>query len=161
MKKTLTKKQKDFCLNFAVTNNPREAAASAGYSFPQIAGLKLLEDSKVISQIAKLREQKINTAEIVAGLKRIAFGSVGDSVKLLFGQDFNLQNFEELDLFNVSEIKRGANGTIEVKFFDRQRALEKLLEVSFTENTEQGSSFLDAILKGSRALKEVESGDEL
>ena len=35
---------------------------------------------------------------------------------------------DRLNLFNVSEIKRVKGGGLELKFFDRQKALEKMFE---------------------------------
>ena len=61
---------------------------------------------------------------------------------------------EKLDLFNVSDIKRPKGGGIEIKFFDRLRALEKLASLGGGENSE--SSFIKALSEGARLL----SGEE-
>ena len=51
-----------------------------------------------------------------------------------------------MDLFNVSEIKRLKDGAVEIKFFDRIRALEKIQSMDFV-STEQSISFYSAIQK--------------
>lgn len=160
MEKTLTKKEIDFCRAFAATNNPREAAAAAGYKFPQKAGLSLLEDGKIKSEIDRRTLKSIDSEEIITGLKRITFGSVSDAVRLVLGESEALCNPDSLDLFLVSEIKKSANGSIEIKFFDRVKAMDKLLELSLSLDKGQSNSFLDAILKGSEALNTVEKTDD-
>ena len=68
-------------------------------------------------------------SEVRAGLVRLAFGSVNDPVALVFSDQPTPYAIAHSDLFNVSEIKRVKGGGVEVKFFDRQKALEKLLEL--------------------------------
>ena len=55
-----------------------------------------------------------------------------------------------MDLFSVSEIRRPKDGSMEIKFFDRLKALEKLKENSQTESG--AASVYEAILAGARAL---------
>ena len=65
------------------------------------------------------------------------------------------QEIEKLDLFNVSEIKRPKGGGMEIKFFDRLKALEKLAQLTGgKENAE--SSFIRALSEGARLLSEEE-----
>ncbi len=58
-----------------------------------------------------------------------------------------------MDLFNISEIKRKKNGDIEIKFFDRLKALEKLTDISDLSSGENESSIFHAIEKGAAALR--------
>ena len=77
-------------------------------------------------------------------------------MKLIFSEDITEERIDELDLFNISEIKRKKGGDVEIKFFDRLKALEHLSEMS--EGTETGdTSLYSAIQKGAIALK----GDSL
>ena len=63
------------------------------------------------------------------GLKKLAFGNVSDAVSLLFLSDEDaLLKLPELNLYNVSEIKRPRGGGMEIKFFDRIKACERLKE---------------------------------
>lgn len=56
-----------------------------------------------------------------------------------------------MDLFNISEIKRKKGGDIEIKFFDRLKALERLYELCDEADCEANSLF-SAIEKGACAL---------
>ena len=62
-----------------------------------------------------------------------------------------IEKLPKLDLFNVSEIKRPRGGGMEIKFFDRLKALEKLTDDS--EKEDRATPFYDAIVKGAEALR--------
>lgn len=155
MAKTLTKKEQDFCDYYFATRNPREAAIYAGYSLnPARAGAKLLLKSAISDEIQK-RDSK-NAArieEICAGLRRLAFGSVADAVKLAYSEEpLSGGQIEELDLFNISEIKRPKGGGTEIKFFDRLKALEKLQTLCEASGESRALPFYEAMEKGARLL---------
>lgn len=59
-----------------------------------------------------------------------------------------------MDLFNISEIKRKKGGDIEIKFFDRLKALEKLQQLCDEKETLTGSSLYSAIAASATALRE-------
>lgn len=157
--KTLTKKEIEFCRIFCATNNSREAAAAAGYRFPALSGLKLLDSERIQNEIKRRKTKKIKTDEVVTGLKRIAFGSVADAVRLLLDDEDAKSKIDNLDLFLISEIKTNSKGGLEIKFFDRIKAMEKLLEVSDAADSDKDNSFLDAILKGSEMLNQKGDND--
>ena len=53
----------------------------------------------------------------------------------------------KLDLFNVSEIKRVKGGGVEVKLFDRLKALEKLFELSNAfSDRDKASDLMSALI---------------
>ncbi len=58
------------------------------------------------------------------GFEKLAFGSTADAFKLMMS-DGNL-DLSGLNLFNVAEIKKPKDGAMELKFFDRLKALEQL-----------------------------------
>ena len=58
-----------------------------------------------------------------------------------------------MDLFNISEIKKKKNGEVEIKFFDRLKALEKLTELSTGTDYGSASSLYAAIEKGANVLR--------
>ncbi len=65
--------------------------------------------------------------EVEAGLRKIAFGGVADCVKLLLrGEELSERRIKGLDLYCAADLKRGANGITEIKFYDRLKALELL-----------------------------------
>lgn len=63
-----------------------------------------------------------------------------------------------MDLYNISDIKRKKGGDIEIKFFDRLKALEHLEQISCKEKDNPVSSLFDAIEKGASALRDEENG---
>lgn len=59
-----------------------------------------------------------------------------------------------MDFFNISEIKRKKGGDIEIKFFDRLKALEKLQQLCDEKDFATGTSLYGAIAASASALKE-------
>ena len=96
------------------------------------------------------RKKKTVEEEVRAGLRRLAFGEIQDAILLLFADENEiLENLPRLDLFSVSEIKRPKGGGMEIKFFDRIRALEKLREAK-NEAPTQPLSFYRALEEGAK-----------
>lgn len=160
MKKELTEKEKLFCELYLKTGNSREACARSGYLFPEKTASKLLKRKDVLSYISKCEKAKKKfSADVKAGYMRLAFGCVSDAVSLLFMDETDITEgkIEKLDLFNVSEIKKLKGGGLEIKFFDRLKALEKLSALSEKETEENGNSLYYAIEKSAQALSEAEN----
>lgn len=161
LKSALTSKQLAFCRHFVRTRNGREAAAAAGFSlFPERTAQRLLADKRVRAQIEALEKDVAATrAELVAGYRRLAFGSVSDAVRLLMQEpDGEPLDLDRLDLFLVSDIKRPKGGGMEIKFFDRQKALERLEELQ-AGNSDSALPFYRA-LERSAALFSPEGGED-
>lgn len=159
--KKLTKKEDEFCLWYIRLRNPREAALRAGYALmPEYAALHLLSKEKIREKISRLEKEILTNDKLVpTGLERLAFGSSSDAVKLILtaGTD-NSPDIDSLDLFNVSEIKYTCGKGMEIKFFDRLKALEKLSEISGSTAEDSAVSFYEAI---ERSAKSRSEGDEL
>ena len=155
-------KEKEFCELFCQTANPREAAFRAGYKlFPDKKALALLESEEIQSRIRQIREKRFSEKDdFKAGLRRIAFGSIADAVKLMLADSITDREIEGLDLFGISEIKRQKGGGMEIKFFDRLKALEKLSQLEQSSESAVLPPFYEALKKGAEALKEGER-DEL
>ena len=150
-------KENEFCEFYCLTENPREAAFKAGYRlFPEKKGLALLRNAAVRNRITELKKEGKNSAkeDFKTGLRRIAFGSYADAVKLMFFDAPDEQKIEELDLFNSAEIKRPKGGGLEIKFFDRLKALEKLSQLEEDSEDASFSPFYEALKKGADALEE-------
>ena len=131
----IKQKRKKFCCSYVLLGNVREAAISAGFPADTalMDGVECLESADCKRLISKLRLLLADSGSIISGLKRLAFGSCSDAVYLVFADELPpAEVISGLDLFNVSEIKRVKGGGVEVKLFDRQKALEKLFEF---ENT--------------------------
>lgn len=160
MKNTLSQKQLAFCRHYVRTRNGREAAAAAGFLlFPEKTAARLLTDARIRGEIERLEADcKASRAELIAGYRRLAFGSTADAVRLLLHCDDAPPDPDTLDLFSVSEIKRPKGGGMEIKFFDRQRALDKLSELQ-SGNTDSALPFYRALEKSAAAL--YRNGEEL
>lgn len=107
------------------------------------------------------RRKKITQKEISDGLRHLAFGEITDAVSLLFESEENIiTKLPNLDLFNVSEIKRPKGGGMEIKFFDRLKAIDKLRELSLEQNGKEKTSFFDALEKSAAGADSAYGDDE-
>ena len=105
------------------------------------------------------RKKKSIKEEVCESLKRLAFGDITDAVTLLFADDdISNEKIKSLDLFCISEIKKARAGAMEIKFFDRQKALEKLFELSSKESNET-MSFYAALEESAKSANKL-FGDE-
>lgn len=158
MKNQLSAKEELFCTYYLLDRNGREAAAKSGYRSPQKSAARLLRKKDVVSFIKAADEKtKRKQQDVAAGYYRLAFGCVADAVKLLFCDEPSEDELEKADLFSVSEIKRQKGGGIEVKFFDRLKALEKLEALCLSDSNASVRAFYSAIEKGANALKGEEN----
>ena len=156
--KALTEKEKLFCLYFSISRNARSAAAKAGYSvFTEKSAMKLIRRKEILKEIERIDSSKlVSTDEVISGYRQLAFGSVADAVKLIYSDENpDRYEIENLDLFNISEIKRPKSGGIEIKFFDRMKAIEHLEALSNGNNADDCAlPFYMALEKSAAALRE-------
>ena len=148
--KKQTKKELEFCRWYVQLRNPREAAIRSGFTImPEHRALSLLSKKSIRDKIAELENENSADQKLVsAGLQRLAFGSVTDAVRLILSVGDNTSpDVDSLDLFNVSEIKFTSGKGMEIKFFDRLKALERLSELSVDEGNDGMMSFYQAIEK--------------
>lgn len=124
----------------------KEAALSAGIpaQIAYVEGLKILGDKTVARLLKKGRKRSSSEAEVLRGLRRLAFGRTNDALELLKDDPGDVDP-QALDLYNVSEIKRVKGGGVEIKFFDRLEALERLGEI---ETKESDAERADAVFRG-------------
>ena len=97
--------------------------------------------------------KKSETQLVIDGLKKLAFGKVNDAVTLVFAEDIPPPELlAKMRLFNISSVKRVKGGGVEVQFFDRQKALEKLYEYALSnQNGKISESLLKALANSSAA----------
>ncbi len=153
--KSLGKREKLFCLNYAHLGNGREAAARSGYLLnPDATAAKLLSKKEILQEIEALTQsKKALSQEAAVGLKRLAFGSVTDALRLIYCEEApTVEELAQMDLFNVAEIKRPKSGGIEIKFFDRLKPLERLAEISEQQTLNSALPFYEALNKGAAAV---------
>lgn len=93
------------------------------------------------------RRKKTLQEQIEQGLLDIALGSVSDAILLLFmTEEEIIERLPKLKLINVSEIKRPKGGGMEIKFFDRIKALERL-GMDKISDSDSSLSFYEALEK--------------
>ena len=67
--------------------------------------------------------------DVIFALRKMAFGKANDAVKLIFAEEGGAAAVDGLDLSLLSEVKRGSNGTIEVKLINRLEAVALLAKL--------------------------------
>ena len=118
-----------FCGYYSRLGNIREAAVRAGFPPEEAldAGIRILQKRKYQRLIKSIREalsEDIHT-QVMCGLRRLASGDCNDAVRLVMqGEELSAEEIMKLDLGNVSELKRVKGGGVEVRLFDRRKALE-------------------------------------
>ena len=70
-----------------------------------------------------MEKKELGREDVIEALKKIAFGRVNRGVELTYLSEPTAQLIRKMDLSAVAEFKRNANGTVEVKFVDRVKAL--------------------------------------
>ena len=154
-----------FCMLYLALGNAAEAARRAGFppETAEIDGLRLLQSPYCRSTLASLAAQPPLPMQslVLAGLSRLAFGSANDAAKLLFADELPPKEMlDTLDLFHVSEIKHVKGGGFEVKLFDRQRAMERLLELAGSaESSAAAAALLSALSGDTGSAKEVDHAE--
>ncbi len=139
-RKELSKKELAFCHHYIVTGSTKEAATLAGFkTMPEKKGAELLLKKKISEKIESMYAEKRKNLmyRATSGYERLAFGSISDSIKLLFSESLRPEDLDKMDLFNIAEIKKPKDGAMEIKFFDRLRALEKLEEMETSTHAEK------------------------
>lgn len=160
MKNGLKPKEKLFCIYCREYHSGVTAAALAGYPLPKIASAKLLARKDIQNEISRLREgSAVTPQEISSGYRLLAFGDYTDAFRLLFcDEEPDKSELEKMNLLNISEIKRPKNGGIEIKFFDRLKALEHLESASVLSQNDSALPFYDVIERSAAAIRDDEDG---
>lgn len=160
--KKLTKKELDFCRVYVRLRNPKEAALRAGYEIlPEYRAISLLSKREIRQKITELEKETTADENLIsAGFQRLAFGSCADAVKLILSANQDSSpDIDSLDLFNVAEIKFTCGKGMEIKFFDRLKALEKLSEISQSGKETGALSFYEALERSAtKHTEDVHSG---
>lgn len=152
MKNKLSKKEEAFCRYYAQLRSPRQAAYLAGYkALPALNGAKLISRQEIRQQIEKLDRENDSLTQAKAGFRHLAFGPVADAIKLIDGERGEL---ESLDLFMVSDIKIPKGGGMEIKFFDRLKALEALAALEAVGSGESSLPFYKALESSAKLISE-------
>ena len=142
-----------FAKMFVRTRNGSETAVRLGAEPSQAKQIEAdyLANKAVKREIRKLDKEDVQTlCYVKTGLSRLAFGSINEAAALVFSEEPTREEVLRADLFNVAELKKVKGGGVEMKFFDRQRALEKLVELDpELKEISAAQEFLNAVYNGS------------
>lgn len=94
---------------------------------------------------------------VLLGYERLAFGSTSDAFKLLMGNEAPDNMTGNMDLFNVAEVKKPKDGAMEIKFFDRIKALEHLEQIP--DNDNKTSTFYEVLSECAKGLKRSDTNE--
>lgn len=164
VRKVPNTKEKSFCYYYHHLRNGKEAAVRAGYP-PDSAEKKancLLQKEEIQFQIAEydkeFQREKLRN-DVIAALRRFAFGPVEDGVKLMMNGEQETEILDALDLFSVTDVKRSKDGITEVKFADRFKALEHLMELCGGVDSKDDAAALYRALEQGAGTVEKTEGD--
>ncbi len=147
-------KLEELCIRYLACLDVAKAAKSANFSGdPLTEGMKQLSKRSAKRILKKLCDPELAQTAALAGLMKLAFGRPNDAVKLL--REELPHDISKLDLYNVSEIKKVKGGGVEIRFFNRLDALEKLTELCEARSgSNAAESFFSAL--SSSADREIE-----
>lgn len=80
--------------------------------------------------------------ELLEQMRALACAKVNDAVKLAYLPQEERDAIGRLNLTALAEFRRSGAGTVEMRFVDRMKALETLLELLSPDSEEQLESFL-------------------
>ncbi len=83
--------------------------------------------------------------QIILRMWRLANAGAGDAVRLACFPPEEWSGTGGMDLDALTEFKRGSNGVVELKFADRGRLLERLLDAVDRSGEDQVDRFLQAM----------------
>lgn len=121
--------------------DPVRAAAEIGAE----DGYGLLETAEVKNELERMRtamDRELKREDVLRGLARLAFSGAEGLSGLLLAEEGGA---EKAALNAVSEIRRNANGTVEVKMVDRVKALATLYELLGSGESEGAEAFFRAL----------------
>ena len=149
--KELSERTQIFCYHYLRTYNAAASVRLAGFNtkYPEKYGHLLLRDERVKAFIEKIREEKkellSNTMDdVIELLQRIAFSDVNDFLEVKNNRVV-LKNSEQIDGQLVSEISETKDGA-KIKLINKEKALEKLLEILQGKSANSGNKKLSDLL---------------
>lgn len=150
--------QKLFCHWFALTGDAR-LAAERSFRSParREEALTLLEAPVAKAYLAAVEDAIGHCHPLTAaedGYRKLAFGPVTDAVKLMFPAEGEPPDPARMDLYNIAKISQ-AKGGLEITFFDRLEALDRLAARQKEAAAAQDAiGFLEAVAAGAAADEE-------
>lgn len=95
--------------------------------------------------------------QVMDGLHRLAFESAAEQLQIIPDENgCNTIALSGLDLFHITELRQVKGGGVEVKFYDRVKAMEKLYDLA----KEEDGTLLRALQQGAQVWEEqTHAGD--
>ena len=90
----------------------------------------------------KRNKKPLDREQLLEQMRALACARVNDAVKLAYLPEEEREAIGKLDLSALIEFRRSGAGTVELKFADRMKALERLLELSGPSGEEQLDSLV-------------------
>ena len=157
----LKSKEAEFCRLTAVLGDPAEAARRAGLKDPEEVWPRLVARKDVCDEIRKtaVMLSKVFRDTAMCVVYRRLMSENNDALRLVFSDELSESEIAELNLSGVAEVKRNDKG-IEVKFFDRIKALDMLSSPDSGGDGENGGGLIEAMRLSAMALRATaENGD--
>ena len=85
----------------------------------------------------KRNKKPLDREQLLEQMRALACARVNDAVKLAYLPEEEREAIGKLDLSALIEFRRSGAGTVELKYADRMKALERLLELSGPSGEEQ------------------------
>ena len=162
----LKKREMEFCRLAAVLGNPEQAARRAGYKHPDEAWPALIMRQDIADEIRRAAREvsRVYRDTLLCCVYRLMSADNTDALRLVYHDDMSDREIREMNLSGVAEIKRTKDKSVEIKFFDRIKALDKFAELS--DASADGASsggLLEAMRLSAQALSRMhadEVGDD-
>jgi len=159
-KRSLTEKEELFCINYVESQEVEQSAKKAGFAKNSLQkGYRLLKKQEILDEIQSIikAKQTVFTKMSALGLGRLAFGSISDAVTLLYMENPDTLQLKNMDLFCISEIKKLKDGAMEIKFFDRLKALDNL-KLKDTDISSAQNGLIQALYQGAQSISDCKDG---
>lgn len=125
-----------FCFYYAFDKDWKGAALRCGVKrhLADRAGAVWLRRKEIRERIREIEQEFLQEDVrefVVRILRKMAENDPGEWMELLLEEDQDLASLrQQLNFWNVTEIKKGKNDVLEVKFVDRIAVLQKLIEIA-------------------------------
>lgn len=159
----MKKREKEFCRLTVVLGNPQTAAARAGYRHPDEVWPELIAREDVASEIRRVAREvsKVFRDTLLCSVFRLMTSENNDALRLIYHDQMSDEEIGTLNLSGVAEIKRTKDKSVEIKFFDRIRALDKLSELNDTvSDSASAGGLLEAMRLSAQALNRMSRREE-
>ena len=159
----MTAREEKFCCYYAMNGNAKYSATMSGYKIsPEKNAVHLLMREDIRRKVREYRNRCFDNLKSMAtaGYAHLAFGNIADCVRLIYSENLDTLALDTMDLYMISEIKKPKDGSMEIKFFDRLKALEKLTEIN-QMSEENSIPFYKALEKSADLFNGIEGDNDV